>query len=87
INDHVRLSVSCSVGFAPYPLQQQHYNFFDWHTTVAIADAALYESKSRSRDTWTGITSIKENASEETLTLIQQQPSRVFDVAETIIRP
>lgn len=87
VNDHVKLSVSCSVGFAPYPLQQQHYNFFDWHTTVAIADAALYVSKSRSRDTWTGVTAIKEHASEETLTLIQQQPARVFDHAETIIRP
>ncbi len=87
VNDHIKLSVSCSVGFAPYPLQQQHYDFFDWHTTVAIADAALYESKNRSRDTWTGITAIKEHASEETLALIQQQPSRVFDFAETVIRP
>lgn len=87
VNDHVKLSASCSVGFAPYPLQQQHYDFFDWHTTVAIADAALYESKNRSRDTWTGVKAIREHASEETLALIQQQPSRVFDYAETIIRP
>ena len=87
VNDQIKLKVSCSVGFAPYPLQQQHYNFFNWHTTVAIADAALYQSKNRSRDTWTGVVAIKEHASEETLALIEQQPSRVFDHALTLVRP
>lgn len=87
INEQTALKVSCSVGFAPYPLQQQHYDFFDWHTTVAVADAALYESKSRGRDTWTGVLSIKEHASENSLSFIKQQPSRIFDFAESIVRP
>ena len=87
INEQTDLKVSCSVGFAPYPLQQQHYDFFDWHTTVAVADAALYESKSRGKDTWTGVLSIREHASENSLSFIKQQPSRIFDFAESIVRP
>ena len=87
INQDIKVDVSCSVGFAPYPLHMQHTDFFDWHTTVAVADAALYKSKNRGRNTWTGIVSINQAVSEQTLALIKQDPSRIFDSAETVIRP
>lgn len=86
INDTTQLPVTCSVGFAAYPLHQQQYNYFDWQSTIGIADAALYGAKRRGRDSWMGVTTIKTNAAEETLALIKQQPNRVFDHAAVLVR-
>ena len=86
INGHTQLKVTCSVGFAAYPLHQQRYSFFDWQSTVGIADAALYGAKRRSRDTWMGITSIRTTVSDSTLELIKQQPARIFDHANVLVR-
>ena len=80
------LKVTCSVGFAAYPLHQQRYSFFDWQSTVGIADAALYGAKRRNRDTWMGITGIRSTVSDSTLELIKQQPARIFDHANVLVR-
>ncbi|HCA76768.1 MAG TPA: hypothetical protein DEP33_09575 [Alteromonas sp.] len=86
INGHTQLKVTCSVGFAAYPLHQQRYSFFDWQSTVGIADAALYGAKRRNRDTWMGITGIRSTVSDSTLELIKQQPARIFDHANVLVR-
>ncbi|MFC3202242.1 diguanylate cyclase [Alteromonas oceani] len=86
INGHTHLRVTCSVGFAAYPLHQQRYSFFDWQSTVGIADAALYGAKRRNRDTWMGITGIRSTVSDSTLELIKQQPARIFDHANVLVR-
>lgn len=87
INQQTSLKVTCSVGFAAYPLQPQRYSFFDWQSTVGVADAALYGAKRRNRDTWMGITEINSNVSEAILELIKQQPSRIFEHAKVLVRP
>ncbi|HCB18735.1 MAG TPA: hypothetical protein DEP76_17030, partial [Alteromonas sp.] len=61
-------------------------SFFDWQSTVGIADAALYGAKRRSRDTWMGITSMRTTVSDSTLELIKQQPARIFDHANVLVR-
>lgn len=86
VNDQTRLKVTCSVGFAAYPLHQQRYTFFDWQSTVGIADAALYGAKRRNRDTWMGITGVRSSVSDSTLELIKQQPARIFDHANVLVR-
>ena len=79
------LTVTCSVGFAAYPLHQRFFDAVDWQSTIGIADAALYRAKRRGRNTWTGVLSVNQNVSETTLDLITQQPSRVFDHATILI--
>jgi len=86
INRHTQLKVTCSVGFAAYPLHQHRFTFFDWQSTVGIADAALYGAKRRGRDTWMGITGIRSTVSDSSLELIKQQPARIFDHANVLVR-
>ena len=86
INEQTQLKVTCSVGFAAYPLHQKLYKCFDWHSTVGIADAALYGAKRRNRDTWMGITGVKSTVSDSTMELIKQQPARIFDHANVLVR-
>ncbi|GGF54226.1 GGDEF domain-containing protein [Alteromonas lipolytica] len=85
VNTDTSIDVTCSVGFAAYPLSQRYFSEVDWQSTVGIADAALYAAKRNNRNTWTGVISINENVSETTLELIQQQPSRVFDHATVLV--
>ncbi len=45
---------SCSIGFAPYPFIPEFPEHTTWEQSLALADAALYQSK-RSRNSWVGL--------------------------------
>lgn len=47
------LSVTCSIGFAAFPIVPQAV-VSDWSATLALADEALYLAKAR-RDAWVGV--------------------------------
>jgi predicted signal transduction protein with EAL and GGDEF domain len=53
--DGQRLNVSCSIGFAPYPLGQG-----GWQAAVDLADQALYRAKARGRNGWCGVLHLKQ---------------------------
>ncbi|WP_440222330.1 tetratricopeptide repeat-containing diguanylate cyclase [Dokdonella sp. MW10] len=48
------LSLSVSVGFAPFPFVPGRVDE-DWHRVVALADRALYAVKRSGRDAWAGL--------------------------------
>jgi diguanylate cyclase (GGDEF)-like protein len=50
-----RLVVTCSVGYACFPLCPQAPQAFDWQAHVAAADALLYAAKHAGRNAWRGL--------------------------------
>jgi diguanylate cyclase (GGDEF)-like protein len=57
---------SCSIGFATYPFVAEAPDLLSWEQTLALADAALYQAKSR-RNNWIGWTGTARAATLEDL--------------------
>ncbi|MFM2121091.1 MAG: hypothetical protein RL722_2559, partial [Pseudomonadota bacterium] len=49
------LAVSCSVGYAVFPLVPEQPRLLDWARVVNLADAALYLAKAAGRNRWVGV--------------------------------
>ncbi|MCZ8233755.1 MAG: diguanylate cyclase [Inhella sp.] len=49
------LRVTCSIGFACYPLDPEHPREATWSAVLAVADAALYAAKREGRNRWVGV--------------------------------
>lgn len=49
------LSLSCSIGFAPWPLATHWPALGEWEQSVNLADQALYEAKRRGKNGWVGL--------------------------------
>lgn len=49
------LSLSCSIGFAPWPLANTWPALGEWEQSVNLADQALYEAKRQGKNGWVGL--------------------------------
>lgn len=74
-------AVTCSIGFAAYPLSVAHYDMFDWQATIGLADLALYGAKNNNRNTWMGFTTFHNNADRTALEKVKRQPALIFEHA------
>lgn len=54
-----QLSVTVSIGFAPYPLTPDPKQGHDWFRALDVADACLYAAKLSSRNAWVGIGALR----------------------------
>jgi diguanylate cyclase (GGDEF)-like protein len=45
---------TCSIGFAPFPLNPAHPEAASWERVVALADAAMHRAKQAGGNTWVG---------------------------------
>jgi diguanylate cyclase (GGDEF)-like protein len=50
-----KLSLSCSIGFAPWPLATHWPALGEWEQSVNLADQALYEAKHGGKNAWVGL--------------------------------
>ncbi len=53
--DGGELDLSCSIGFAPFPLIAEAPDAVSWEGVVSLADKALYAAKTSGRDAWVGV--------------------------------
>lgn len=55
LEDGSRIALTCSVGFACFPLAQTQPRLLGWVDMVKIADAAMYTVKHFGRNGWVGV--------------------------------
>ncbi|NMH60689.1 ligand-binding sensor domain-containing diguanylate cyclase [Alteromonas ponticola] len=79
IKENEAISVTCSIGYAAYPLDSTYFASISWETTIGIADLALYAAKNNHRDTWLGFTMTNDKTNKQAVQKIQQEPAFVFE--------
>ncbi|MCW8108933.1 diguanylate cyclase [Alteromonas ponticola] len=79
IKESETIDVTCSIGYAAYPLNCSYFSSLSWETTLGIADLALYAAKNNQRNTWFGFTMTNEKANKAAMQKIQHEPAFVFE--------
>lgn len=59
IDEETTISITCSIGFAPFPFDISRPETFSWLECIDIADKALYAAKNSGRDAWVGVMGIE----------------------------
>ncbi len=73
------LAISCSIGFAAFPLQSSQPRALDWAATLGLADAALYQAKQQGRNRWVGVLAPARPAEAELLRQGARAPAQWLD--------
>ena len=67
-----RLSISCSIGYAAFPLHLDMVNAYTCEQVLQVADCLLYAAKHSGRNNWVGATSVRESRAELLLTRLRE---------------
>ncbi len=70
----VPVSVTCSIGFAPYPFLCGQPQAVGWKEVLALADAALYAAKNGGRNSWVGFTGNDQAELDSILAVLRAAP-------------
>ncbi|MDK1287344.1 diguanylate cyclase domain-containing protein [Pseudoalteromonas umbrosa] len=54
------IQVTCSIGFAPYPLMNGAKSTLSWEQVIELADNGLYMAKKEHRNAWVGLQSLNQ---------------------------
>jgi diguanylate cyclase (GGDEF)-like protein len=57
VGDNMTLSLTCSLGYACYPLNKEHLQHYSWEAMINVADYGLYTAKKSGRNCWLGFES------------------------------
>ncbi len=53
------IGISCSIGFACFPLATAQPRALDWSAVIALADSALFAAKAAGRNRWMGVLGVQ----------------------------
>ena len=73
VNGNEPITVTCSIGFAPYPFLCGRPEALGWKETLALADAALYAAKKDGRNAWVGFSG-RDEPTGSLLSLLRASP-------------
>lgn len=59
ISDSQSINMTCSIGFACYPITAGDTPTLSWNQIIDVADICLYAAKKSQKNAWVGIASIK----------------------------
>jgi diguanylate cyclase (GGDEF)-like protein len=79
--DGEALSVTCSVGFAPWPIVTSADQPNSWEVSAELADRALYTAKAAGKDGWCGLLAGPKARSEHF-----EQPTTAMKLSELVER-
>jgi diguanylate cyclase (GGDEF)-like protein len=79
-------TITCSIGYATYPFFTDQPKALSWSETLALADAALYASKSSGRNTWTGFDNSEISSTSAQASHIKINPKAVFQIESITVR-
>ncbi len=72
--DGQKLTRTCSIGFACFPLSVAQPQALDWSALVDVADSALYEAKRSGRNRWVGVIGADAQLGADTLRRLLSRP-------------
>lgn len=55
LGDGTRIHLTCSIGFAQYPIIPTSPDYVDWEEAINVADQCLYAAKQSWRNAWVGV--------------------------------
>jgi diguanylate cyclase (GGDEF)-like protein len=65
VGSGMRVTQTCSIGFASFPLVREHPEAHGWQEVVNVADRMLYLAKEMGRDSWAGVCEAEGEPSDE----------------------
>ena len=65
------ISVSCSLGFACFPLATAQPRALDWSALIALADGALFAAKAAGRNGWAGVVGVQDGGASLDMAALQ----------------
>ena len=84
INQNIEISLSCSVGFVPFPFCGHNPEEVSWLDCIDIADKALYTAKNAGRDTWVGTTLKQPLSAKSTAIDVLNLPLSIIDLESNL---
>ena len=86
IADHRSINITCSVGFSILPFFMNQALPLTWLQVIDIADKAMYMSKSRGRNTWTGLHGHAGSDQHHFMERIQHDVMQVIECGDLIMQ-
>ncbi|CAN5159973.1 ligand-binding sensor domain-containing diguanylate cyclase [soil metagenome] len=72
------IPISCSLGFACFPLATAQPRALDWSAVIALADSALFAAKAAGRNGWAGVLGLRDGGAAIELNSLQSLALRTL---------
>lgn len=82
LDEHLRESVTCSVGFASLPFFPGYPQAMDWQDVVRLADLGLYAAKEAGRNRWVGLCAGERVSGPEVIARVKSDPREAERLGE-----